>query len=604
MTDESHATFTADRKDPPKERLAPQVEMMLRALLSSPQSNALIVLAIGLCAVVGATAVGQVELNAWNQPFYDALSRKDLRAFLYQLWIFAMIASGLLVLNVAQAWLNQMTKLKLRQGLTYHLFEEWLTPKRAFRLTTAGEIGANPDQRIHEDARHLVELSTDLGIGLFQASLLLISFIGVLWYLSNGVKFAFFEHQFSVPGYMVWCALLYAGTASWFSWHVGRPLIILNAKRYGREAELRFGLVRVNDRIDAISLYGGEVDEKERLHKDLDQVLQIMRRLVSGVTRLTWVTAGYGWFTIVAPVVVAAPGYFAGDLSLGGLMMAVGAFVQVQQALRWFVDNFSTIADWRATLLRVASFRAALVEMDKLGHETSRIDVVEAVDDKITFDDLSIATVSGCTRLSEAHAVIEPGDRVLIIGSPGAAKTDLFRAIAGLWPWGFGRISMPVSNGVMFVSQRPYIPPGALREALAYPFPASRFAREDFTNALARLGLGYLSEDLDRISPWSRDLSSDEQQKFAFARLLLHKPRWVVIDEAIDLLNDDSREIIFDVFNVELEKTAILNIGRADTQHGFFTKVLHLVKDPEGQRLSPCAPAGRALTAATETAEA
>lgn len=604
MTDESHATFMATRKESPRERLAPQVEMMLRAFLSSPQANALIVLAIGLCAVVGATAVGQVELNAWNQPFYDALSRKDLRAFTYQLWVFAMIAGGLLVLNVAQAWLNQMTKLKLREGLTHHLFDQWLAPKRAFRLTTAGEIGANPDQRIHEDARHLVELSTDLGIGLFQATLLLVSFIGVLWFLSNGVKFTLYDHTFSVPGYMVWCALLYAGTASWFSWHVGRPLIRLNAQRYGREAELRFSLVRVNDRIDAISLYGGEVDEKERLHKDLDQVLMVMRRLVTGVTRLTWVTAGYGWFTIVAPVVVAAPGYFAGDLSLGGLMMAVGAFIQVQQALRWFVDNFSTIADWRATLLRVASFRVALVEMDKLGDETTRIEVVEAQDDRITFDDLSIATASGCTRLSETHVVVKPGERVLIIGSPGAAKPDLFRAIAGLWPWGFGRISLPVSNGVMFVSQRPYIPPGALREALAYPFPASRFAREDFTKALVRLGLAYLSEDLDRAARWSRELSSDEQQKFAFARLLLHKPRWVLIDEAIDLLNDDSREIVFDVFNVELAQTAILNIGRADTQRGFFTRVLHLVKDPDGQRLAPCASAGHTTITVDERAEA
>jgi putative ATP-binding cassette transporter len=604
MMDERHATFTAPEPTIRREELAPQVETMVRAFLSSPQRNALIVLGIGLCAVVGATAVGQVALNAWNQPFYDALSRKDLRAFFFQLWVFAMIAGGLLILNVSQAWLNQMTKLKLRQGLTSHLFDEWLAPRRAFRLTTAGEIGVNPDQRIHEDARHLVELSTDLGIGLFQASLLLVSFIGVLWFLSNGVTFLLFDQRFAIPGYMVWCALLYAGTASWFSWRVGRPLIALNAQRYGREAELRFGLVRVNERIDAISLYGGEADEKERLHKDLDQVLAIMRWLVTGVTRLTWVTAGYGWFAIVAPIVVAAPGYFAGDLSLGGLMMAVGAFVQVQQALRWFVDNFSTIADWRATLLRVASFRVALLEMDKLGDETTRIEIVEAKDDKITLDDLAIATVSGCTRLSEAHVVVVPGERVLIIGSPGAAKTDLFRAIAGLWPWGCGRIAMPVSNGVMFVSHRPYIPPGALREALAYPFPASRFAREDFARALARLGLGYLVPELDRVARWSRDLSSDEQQKFAFARLLLHKPRWVVIDEAIDLLNDDSREIVFDVFNVELAETAILNIGRADTEHGFFTRVLHLLKDPAGPRLAPCACAGSPTFAPPEKAEA
>ena len=253
-----------------------------------------------------------------------------------------------------------MSKLKLREGLTRDLFDQWLVPRRAFRLSGAGEIGVNPDQRIHEDARHLVDLSTDLGIGLLQATLLLVSFITVLWTVSDGVTFSIAGMSFALPGYMVWFALIYAGIASFGSWRVGRPLIALNAERYAREADLRFGLVRVNERTEAIALYGGETDEKDYLNREFDQVLSMMRRLVSAITRLTWVTAGYGWFAIVAPFIVAAPGYFAGDMSLGGLMMAVGAFNQVQQALRWFVDNFSTIADWRATLLRVASFRLAL----------------------------------------------------------------------------------------------------------------------------------------------------------------------------------------------------------------------------------------------------
>jgi vitamin B12/bleomycin/antimicrobial peptide transport system ATP-binding/permease protein len=215
-----------------------------------------------------------------------------------------------------------------------------------------------PDQRIHEDARHLVELSTDLGIGLLQSSLLLVCFITVLWNVSNGVLFSVAGWHFGLPhGYMVWSALTYAGIASFVSWWVGRPLIALDAERYAREADLRFALVRVNERTDVIALYGGEADEKDYLNHEFDQVLSMMRRLVTGITRLTWNTAGYGWFTIIAPFLVTAPGYFLGDMSLGGLMLAVGAFKQVQQALRWFVDNFSTIADWRATLLRVASFR-------------------------------------------------------------------------------------------------------------------------------------------------------------------------------------------------------------------------------------------------------
>src|SRR5271165_136513 len=239
-------------------RLTPQMLIMFRAFLASPQRTKLLLLGVAIVAVIGTTAFGQVRLNAWNQPFYNALAHKNLREFVDQLMVFAVIAGGLLVLNVAQAWLNQMTKVKLREGVVRDLFNEWLKPRRAFRLGNAGEMGANPDQRIHEDARHLTELSTDLGIGLLQSSLLLGSFIGVLWILSENVVFHAHGHSFAIPGYMVWCALLYAGTASWISWLIGRPLAQLYADRYAQEAELRFALVRLNEHIDSVLLYGGE----------------------------------------------------------------------------------------------------------------------------------------------------------------------------------------------------------------------------------------------------------------------------------------------------------------------------------------------------------
>ena len=317
---------------------------MFLAFLGSPQRTTLLLLGVAIIAVIGATAFGQVRLNAWNQPFYDALAHKDLRGLLDQLMVFGVIAGGLLVLNVAQAWLNQTTKVKLREWLVCDLFDEWLKPRRAFYLVNAGERGINPDQRIHEDARHLTELTTDLGIGLLQSSLLLGSFIGVLWILSQNVTFHVSGRSFGIPGYMVWCALLYAGTASWLSWLVGRPLIELNSERYAREADLRFALMRLNEHSDSVALYGGEQDEKRRLTAELKNVLRAMRRIVGATTQLTWVTAGYGWLTIIAPIVVASPGYFGGDLSFGALMMVVGAFIQVQQALRWFIDNSSTIS--------------------------------------------------------------------------------------------------------------------------------------------------------------------------------------------------------------------------------------------------------------------
>src|ERR1700726_945959 len=477
--------------------LAPQMRMIFRTFWASPERNKILLLGVAIVAVIGLTAVGQVRLNAWNQPFYDALSHKDFRGFLEQLLVFAVLAGGLLILNVAQAWLNQMTKLRLREGLVSDLFNEWLKPRRAFHLVNAGEMGTNPDQRIHEDARHLTELSTDLGIGLLQSSLLLGSFIGVLWILSQNVTFHLRGHSFAVPGYMVWCALIYAGTASWLSWRVGSPLIDLNSERYAREADLRFALVRLNEHTDSVTLSGGEEDEKKRLNIELEPVLDIMRRIVSATTRLTWITAGYGWFTLIAPILVAAPGYFGGDLTFGGLMMVVGAFIQVQGSLRWFIDNFSTLADWRATLLRIASFRQTVLTMDGLGATSNRIEFEQTKDGKFIFEHLEVATPTGCTSLSEQHVEIAPGEHVLIVGEAGTGKTMLFRALAGLWPWGGGRIALPSSGEVMFMPRQPYVPLGTLRAALAYPSPETTYKDEELVAVLESASLDRLSSSLD-----------------------------------------------------------------------------------------------------------
>jgi vitamin B12/bleomycin/antimicrobial peptide transport system ATP-binding/permease protein len=568
-------------------RLAPQIKMMFRALMASPQRTKILLLGVALVAVIGITAYGQILLNAWNRPFYDALSHKDFHGFLVQLMAFGAIAGGLLVLNVAQAWLNQATKVKLREGLVRDLFDEWLKPRRAFRLVNAGEMGSNPDQRIHEDARHLTELTADLGIGLLQSSLLLGSFIGVLWGLSGNVPLNLGGHSFSIPGYMVWCALASAGTGSWLSWRVGRPLIQLNNERYSQEAELRFELVRLNEHIDAVALYGGEKDENQRLTTQLENVLRIMRQIVNAITRLTWVTAGYGWFTIIAPIIVAAPGYFGGDLSFGALMMAVGAFNQVQQTLRWFIDNFSTLADWRATLLRIASFRETVMTMDELGATENRIEFVDALADKVTFENLQVATPTGCTMLSEQHVEIALGDRVLIVGDPGTGKTLLFRAIAGLWPWGSGRVGLPSADGVMFMTRQPYVPLGTLRAALTYPSPETAYPDEELVAALQSTGLNRLSSSLNRIARWERELTDDEQQSLVVTRIFLHKPNWVVIDEALDALEDDARDRVVSLFMDGLKHAAIIYIGHPETQSHFFTRVLHLIKDPHGSCFIP-----------------
>lgn len=581
-TDEKPAITVGD------ESFRDQLFMMWRAFMASPVRNTILWLIFGIFAVIVATALGQVLLNSWNRPFYDSIERRDLQAFFHQLVVFAEIAGVLLIFNITQTWLNQMLRIKLREGLTRDLIGEWMLPRRAFRLAKAGAIGVNPDQRMHEDARHLTELSTDLGVGLLQATILLVSFVGVLWSLSSGFVFHVSGRSFEIPGYMVWAAVLYAGIASFLSWLAGRPLINLNSERYAREAELRFSLMRVNEHVDAISLAAGEGDERRRLELDLAAVLAATKRIALATVRLTWVTAGYGWITVVAPIVIASPVYFAGDLSFGGLMMAAAAFSQVHASLRWFIDNIGGIADWRATLLRVASFRSAMLKIEDIHDAEKRIAFAQADGDRMIFDKLEVASPDGCARLSETHAEIASGERVLITGKPGAGKTLFFRALAGLWPWGGGRVELPAGEPVTFIPRTPYFSPGSLRDVLSYPSDGSKkFTDAELVSALTKTGLSRLATHLDRDSRWERELTDEELRLLAFTRLALHRPRWVVIDEALDTLDADTRARVFAVLEEGGEDATVINIGRADIGGGFFSRTLHLAIDPKGQKLKP-----------------
>ncbi len=565
--------------------LLPQIATMLRALWISPVRARLIWLSLAILTVILVTSWGQIRLNNWNQPFYDALSRRDFHEFMVQLGRFCVIAGGLLVLNVAQRWLGEMIKLVLREGLVHDLVHEWLAPRRAFRLASAGTIGVNPDQRMHEDARHLTELSADLGIGLLQASILLAIFVGVLWHISADFSFQWHGRSVQIPGYMVWAAVVYAGSASLLSYWVGRPLVERNADRYAREADLRFSLVRVNEHVDAVALARGEAEEARRIELDFTGVLAAMRRLVAGITRLTWVTAGYGWFTLVAPILAAAPIYFSGGLTFGGLMMAAGAFQQVQSSLRWFVDNFSAIADWRATLLRVADFRRAVLTADETHRQRDQIDYAEGDAGRIRIEHLEIASPSGCVMLEEPVVEILAGQRVLIVGGIGPGKDLLFRAIAGLWPYGAGRIVVPRGETFMYVPRTPYLPPGTLREVLAYPRSVSQFESEAFMRALARLGLERLAPRLDESRRWDRELTEDGQKRLMFARVLLHEPEWVLIDEVLEALDSDTRALLRRLAAEDLAKTGIIHIGRAESAPDGYAQVLHLAPDPTLRRL-------------------
>ncbi|RVD70694.1 MAG: ABC transporter ATP-binding protein/permease [Mesorhizobium sp.] len=566
--------------------LGDQLATIRQALKSSPVRRQFVWACLGIVAVIVATAIGQVLLNRWNQPFYDALARRDLPGFLHQLMVFAAIAGGLLVLNVGQTWLNQTIRLKLREALTLDLIEEWMRPARAFRLAHAGAIGVNPDQRMQQDAGHLSDLSTDLGVGLLQAFILLASFIGVLWTLSSGFVFHIGGYSLAIPGYMVWAAILYAGIASWLSWLVGRPLIRFNSDRYTREAELRSSMVRVNENIDAIALAHGEADARRQLELDLVTVLGAMRRIYSAQINLSWVTDTYGWITVVAPILVAAPVYFAGDISFGGLMMAVGAFNQVHSSLRWFINNIGGIADWRATLMRVADFRIALGETDVFHDTEKRIIFAENPGGTLTFEKLEVASPDGCTKLAEPHVEIRPGERVMITGDPRAGKTLFFRAIAGLWPWGSGRIGMPTGAAPIFVPRTPYFPLGTLREVLNHTDDIT-VEDAEIAAVLTEVGLERLASSLDRSARWEHELADDEQRLLAVARLALRRPKWVIIDEAMDTFDGATLRRVLAMLEKRLPDAAILNIGRGQHNNQFFPRSLTIVKDTAGSALKP-----------------
>jgi vitamin B12/bleomycin/antimicrobial peptide transport system ATP-binding/permease protein len=558
-----------------------QARMILRAILASPSGKRVIVLATALVIAILITSYGQVILNDWNQPFYDALTRRDLNEFLYQLGVYFVIVSCLLVLDVSQRWVTETFKFRLREGLTRDLLKLWMAPRRAFWLATSGnQLGVNPDQRLSEDAEKLCNISADLSIGLFRATVLLVSFSGVLWTVSDNFTFRVGGTDYAVPGFMLWAAIAYAVVGSLLSYFVGRNLISRNADRYAREADLRFSLVRISEHVDGIALAAGEADERRRVEMHISNVMLAMRRLVRGLTNLTWVTAGFGWISGIAPTLIAAPLYFTGKTSFGGMMLAAAAFVQAQGSLRWFVDNFGAIADWRATLLRVANFRSALLATESHDDVGSRIEYADGAPGAMAFDELQVDSPVGREGFQERHVVIRAGEHTLICGTPGEGKTPLFRALSGLWPWGSGRVVRPNGESVMYVPRgTPYLPRGTLREVLAYPLLTDRFADRAYVQALERTGLARHAKNLDASQRWDRELREDEQMALAIARVVLHAPGWVVFDDTFSAMEDETLERVLDLFTHELTRTTIIHIGRSTQANlPLFARVLHLTR--------------------------
>jgi putative ATP-binding cassette transporter len=588
-------TTTAVPTESGDESTLAQISQFWGLLRLAGTRNKLILFSVLIVTVIIVNAVAQVRLNSWQGDFYDAISNRNLPVFYDQLVVYVILVAILLTLGYSQTWLHETLKVKLRAAVAYDLLDEWLRPKRAYRLPLAGEIGVHPDQRIQDDARRLTELSVDLGVGLVQSTLLLVSFIGVLWVLSAQVAFTMDGTSFTIPGYMVWAAIGYALIGSFLTWLVGKPLIRANTDLRAAEADFRFLLVRVDEHSEAVAIYRGEADERQDLGAVASRVFLIMQQIANNLGRLHWVTGGYGWIALIAPVVLAAPGYFSGALTFGALMMVIGAFFQVQTSLRWYVDRFPALAEWRATLQRVISYRTALVLAETLGPGESRIVYCDHPEGKLSIDDLHVHAPNGRIRLREHGFEVSPGERVLIAGTPRCGKSTFFRALAGLWIWGEGTLRLPTRGTVMFMPHRPYIPLDTLRGAVSYPLQPEAFTEEEVRAVLKRVRLDRLTDMLDKKARWDHDLTLDEQQRIAFARALLHKPAWIIQDEAMSELDDDSRKLAESIFKRDLAGTALVSIGKRSDDGNFYDRIFNLEATPPALklplRLSPQPPA-------------
>lgn len=561
---------------------------LTRVWLTAPNRGNARWLIAGLLALTIAQVIIQIRFNLWHRDFFNALENRDGAAFANQILFFLGLAALSMSVAVYHLYVKQLIQLRWREWLTGHLLDAWLREGRHYQLEMADTGADNPDQRIAEDVRISCDLAVDFATGLLTSVMMLVAFIGILWTLSGPLHFTIYKREIEIPGYMVWAALAYALLGTFLTWIVGRPLVRLNVARTTAEADLRFGLNRARESGEGIALIRGEGDERRGLMQLFSQVATAVKGLMRSQRNLMWLTSAYGTLAMIFPTVVASPAYFAGVITLGGLMQIGAAFGEVQRSLNWFVDNFGRIAEWRSAVSRIVDFRDVIEDLDNVIEDPDMptIQIHEGEADKLVFKNLEVAFSNGTTVIADASAEITAGERVLIQGESGTGKSTLFRAIGGLWPWGAGEITIPPRDQMMFMPQRPYLPLGTLADALCYPRLASDFPREAQEAALKRVGLERLPEQLDVADRWDRMLSLGEQQRLAFARLMLHQPKWIFMDEATAALDEANQDAMMQLVIDELPGAALVSIGHRPGLEAFHTRTLNLVRSEGGARLA------------------
>jgi putative ATP-binding cassette transporter len=532
-----------------------------------------------------------VRFNTWYKTFYDALQNKDWDTFIWQLGVFSVLAAFFIVSAVYQIYLQQWLQIRWRRWLTTKYLGRWLGGGIHYRMRLKGDSADNPDQRIADDIKQFINNTLDIGISLLGSIVTLVSFVVILWNLSASTPLVIGSQSFNIPGYLVWAALIYAVLGTWVTHLVGKPLIKLNFDQQRYEADFRFSLVRLRENAEEVTLLSGERAEKERLLDRFGRVVGNWYGIMQRTKRLTFLTAGYSQVAVIFPFIVVSPLYFAGSMMLGGLMQIASAFGQVQGALSFFVKAYSDIADWKAVLNRLAGFDASMDWAKGLDTEAPRVQLVSDGGTAMAAEELTVSLPTGEEIVHASGLAIGPAERVLVTGPSGSGKTSLFRALGGVWPFGAGTIRIPQGAKLLVLPQRPYLPLGTLRGALAYPGPDDAFTPDEIDDVLDATGLSHLREALDETAYWADRLSMGEQQRLSIARALLQKPDWLFLDEATAALDEPAEGMLYRLMLERLPDAAIVSIGHRSSLVVFHERFLALKPDGKGRhRLTAVSP--------------
>jgi putative ATP-binding cassette transporter len=539
-------------------------------------------LAAALALLVVAQVALAIRLNIWSADLFDALERRSTDRAMDQIGIFLLIMLGTMVTNTAHLLVRRHLQLDWRRWLTARVIGDWMEDARHYQADLIPGDHANPDARIAEDIRIATEVAIELAGSLLYCALLLVSFVGILWSLSGWIPVAGLD----VPGHLVVLAFGYAGMGAVVAFLLGRPLVRATDTRQTREAEFRFSLVRAHERGEPIAVARGEPLERRRLGSAFETIVQSWRDQSMGLARLLAFSSGYVALAGVLPILVGTPRFLEGTLSLGRLVQSGQAFQQVTAALSWPVDNLALIAGWRASVERVLMLDEAvrIVALEAARKGETAINLDRSATARLGVRDLWIAAPDGTAMLSDLTLEVEPGDHVLVDGDPEAANA-LFRVLAGIWPWGRGHVDLPANDGMIAVGPWPFLPQGSLRQALAFPEAGDRHDDAARQSALVGVGLAQLTGRLDETADWSGVLSAADVQRLSFARIILLRPRWIVLGDATDALDASSADAMLRLVADRLPQAGIVLIGRHPGSTDTFNRRLTLKRAADGEIL-------------------